>query len=223
MTRSSDHDLIEEQIRYYSRRATEYDETSVPPGDPLGDFTEPLWDALRRFRPRGRVLELACGTGSRTRLLLQHVSEVVAVDASPEMLEIARSKIDDPRVRFVQADLFSWTPDGTYDAVCFFFWLSHVPPTLFETFWELVRTCLARSGRVFFVDEGPHDFWDEQFIEEERAVVRRSLRDGSSYRAVKVFWEPPTLEERLRALGWNIHVTGSGPFYWGEGHSPARV
>jgi SAM-dependent methyltransferase len=214
----SDRDLIADQIRYYGRRAAEYDETSMPPGDPLASHGEQLSGALHRFRPEGRVLELACGTGTWTRLLAeQPTSEIVALDASEEMLEIARAKLPNRRVRFVKADLFSWSPDDTYDVVCFFFWLSHVPPSLFEAFWRLVRACLVSTGRVFFADEGPHDLWNEEFIDAERSVVRRTLRDGSTHRAVKVFWQPPKLEARLRSLGWDISVTGAGPFYWGEG------
>jgi ubiquinone/menaquinone biosynthesis C-methylase UbiE len=217
----TDRELIEEQIRYYSRRAAEYDETSMLPNDPLASYGQQLSAALDRFQPRGRVLELACGTGTWTRLLVEHASDVVALDASVEMLEIAGAKVSDLRVRFVKADLFSWTPDDRYDAVCFFFWLSHVPPSLFEAFWDLVRTCLVKTGRVFFVDEGPHDFWREDFIEADRPVVRRTMRNGTTHRAVKVFWNPSDLQNRLHRLGWEISVRRAGPFYWGEGSATA--
>lgn len=213
-----DRELVEEQIRYYGRRATEYDETSAPPEDPLAPQAQQLWTALDRFEPREKVLELACGTGSRTKLLLKHAREIVALDSSDEMIELARRKVGDRRVRFIHEDVFSWTPDDRYDVVCFFFWLSHVLPTRFEEFWDLVRRCLAPSGRVFFADEGPHDFWKEEFVEEaNQPIVRRKLRDGSSYRVVKVFWEPNRLENRLTSMGWQISVHSTGAFYWGEG------
>ncbi len=35
---------------------------------------------------------------------------------------------------------------------------------------------------------------------------------------IKIPYEPAELERRLRALDWDISVTGtSGPFYWGAG------
>ena len=43
-----------------------------------------------------------------------HASEVTAVDASPEMLAIATARVGPGRVRFVQAGLFTWTPDRRY-------------------------------------------------------------------------------------------------------------
>jgi SAM-dependent methyltransferase len=50
-----------------------------------------------------RVLDLACGTGATTTACLRELSpraEIVAVDASDEMLAVARSGLPDPRVRF---------------------------------------------------------------------------------------------------------------------------
>ena len=67
---------------------------------------------------RARVL---CGTW--TPQLLRYATDVTAVDASPEMLAIAAARCQDDRVRFVQADLFSWEPDRRYDVVFFGFWL----------------------------------------------------------------------------------------------------
>ncbi len=146
--------LLQEQIDYYRSRAPEYDVTSALPGDPLAAYGAGLETALDRFRPRGRVLELASGTGSWTRQLLRHASAVTALDSSPEMHELSRQKLgNDPRVRSVEADVFSWTPSECYDVVFFANWLSHVPPPKLEPFWALVRRALAPEGRVFLVDE----------------------------------------------------------------------
>ena len=64
--------------------------------------------ALEEFRPSGRILELACGTGIWSERLLQFASELVAVDASPEMLALNAARLRSPRVRYVQANLFEW-------------------------------------------------------------------------------------------------------------------
>src|SRR5207244_11771731 len=98
-------------------------------------FTEmaDVRDDLARFRPVGRVLELACGTGLWTGRLAAHADHVTAVDAAPEALEIARMKVSAVNVDYVEADVFAWEPDRRYD-VCFFsFWLSHVPGERFRS------------------------------------------------------------------------------------------
>ncbi len=216
-----DEELIREQIAFYRARAASYDATSTPPGDPLARYGHRVLEALDRFRPAGRVLEIASGTGSWTRFLLRHASSVTALDSSAEMLELARRKTgEDPRVRLVEADIFSWEPDGEYDVVFFANWLSHVPPGSFERFWRIVRTALAPGGRVFFTDEH-EDAWRHEKLQHEDVdgdnvpIVRRSLDDGRYYRLVKVFSDLTKLEANLRALGWHVELHTAGPFFWG--------
>ncbi len=204
--------LLNEQVAYYRAVAPEYEDHALH----LGGGDE-LAAAIDAFRPAGSVLELACGPGSWTGQLLHHATEVTALDASQEMLAIAAARHGGDRVRFIEADIFSWEPDRRYDVVFFAFWLSHVPIELFGRFWSLVADCLGPSGRVFFVDDA-YRTSDELVEGESSSIVRRRLNDGSAYRAVKVPHHPAGLEERLARAGWQFSVTAtSGPFYWGAG------
>jgi SAM-dependent methyltransferase len=210
--------LLDEQVTYYRAAAAEYLEhgLDMPGGDELAE-------ALESFRPIGSVLELACGPGTWTCRLLRHATDVTAVDASPEMLAIAAARTGSERVRFIQADLFSWRPDQRYDVVFLGFWLSHVPPDRFEFFWSLVADCLKDDGRVFFADDG-YRTPDELIEGPSSSTIQRQLNNGSSYRIVKVPHQPPDLENRLRQLGWHIKVkSSSGPFYWGAGTRDRRT
>ena len=133
------------------------------------------------------------------------------------MLALARRRVPDARARFVQADIFTWTPDRRYDVVFFGFWLSHVPLERFAGFWALVDACLAPRGRVLFLDDA-YRTPDELVEGAASSVVERRLRDGSRHRAVKVPHTPEELHERLAQLGWSIDVaTTEGPFFWGAG------
>jgi demethylmenaquinone methyltransferase/2-methoxy-6-polyprenyl-1,4-benzoquinol methylase len=203
--------LLGEQIAYYRALAPDYlDQVLDFPG---GDFT----DVLDAFAPAGSVLELACGPGMWTSQLLRYASDVTAVDASPEMLALAKARVGEERVRFVQADLFTWRPDRRYDVVFFGFWLSHVPAGQFESFWSMVAGCLKPGGRVFFADDAYRT--PAELVEGvSSATIRRQLPGGAAYRLVKVLHQPDELERRLRQLGWDIKVTATaGPFYWGAG------
>jgi SAM-dependent methyltransferase len=205
--------LLAEQIAYYRARASEYEAgvLDLPGGDELEA-------ALDRFRPAGDVLELACGPGTWTRQLLSHAKTITAVDSSPEMLAIAARRVGhDPRLQFLRANLFEWSPDRQFDVVFFGFWLSHVPLERFDSFWELVGRCLGDDGRVFFADDAYRT--REELIEGERSsTIRRTLEDGTAFRAVKVPHTVQELELRLLRLGWDVQVNQtSGPFYWGAG------
>ena len=211
--------LLAEQIAYYRARAPEYTQTAFPqvPAGGMWLARAEVEARLAAFRPTGDVLELACGPGSWTPELLAHAATLTAVDASPEMLALARERVGDGRVRFIEADLFGWRPDRRYDAVFFGFWLSHVPLERFAPFWELVADALAPDGRVAFVDDAYRTA--AELIEGERSsTIRRELNDGTAYRAVKVPHTAERLERMIRELGWRVRVTQlTGPFFWGEG------
>ena len=204
--------LLAEQAAYYGALAPDYldQDLDLPGGDELTE-------ALGAFRPAGRVLELACGPGVWTAQLLRYATEVTAVDASPEMLALAAARVGGERVRFIQADLFTWRPDRRYDVVFIGFWLSHVPLERFESFWSMVADGLEEDGRVFLADDA-YRTPDELVAGPSSSTIRRRLDDGRSYRLVKVPHQPAELEERLRRIGWDITVTtAAGPVYWGAG------
>ena len=212
-TESVQDQVLAEQRAYYSALAPDYLDQGLdlPGGDEITD-------ALDAFRPAGSVLEFACGPGTWTLQLLCHASDVTAVDASPEMLAIAASRVPGGSpVRFVEADLFTWEPDRRYDVVFIGFWLSHVPAERFESFWSRVAAALASGGRVFFADDA-YRTPDELIEGPVSSTIQRRTPDGTTYRIVKVPHEPADLERQLRELGWDITVTPTaGPFFWGAG------
>jgi SAM-dependent methyltransferase len=211
----SDPDLLEEQMAYYRARDSEYDAASTPDGDPFAAAADRIRVALRTSELRGRILELAAGTGQWTGLLANEADELTATDASGEMLALNAAKVKDPSIRYRAVDVFTLEPTHNHDVVFFGFWLSHVPLSLFEAFWRVVAGLLAPGGRAVFVDEAAHGLWHEDWLDEAGGVVRRTLSDGSVHRAVKVLWRPDELQARLIGLGWDASVHADGPFYWG--------
>jgi SAM-dependent methyltransferase len=227
--------LLEQQRAYYRARAREYDRWWLREGRfDHGEQANARWFAdveeleavLERFGPRGDVLELACGTGLWTRHLVRYASQVVAVDAAPEVLEINRGRVADERVEYVQADLFEWEPPAASFDVCFFgFWLSHVPESRFNAFWSAVRTALKPGGRVLFVDSGrasDSGARDHVAPAEGEDTMTRRLDDGSEFRIVKRYYEPASLRQRLDTLSWEVEVGRTAEFFiYGSGW-PAR-
>jgi demethylmenaquinone methyltransferase/2-methoxy-6-polyprenyl-1,4-benzoquinol methylase len=215
--------LLREQIDYYRARADEYDQWFLREGrHDLGPERNALWNAevqyveqqLAALDLRGRVLELAGGTGFWTRRLADTAAELTVVDASAETLELNRRRVGRPDVRYIVADVFQWRPDSTYDAVVFTFWLSHVPPELFPSFWDLVGRCLAPGGRVFFVDsKGPESTTSDQHqLRPGDISVSRELNDGRTFHIYKLFYSPQELQQRLHALGWEAELATTENF-----------
>jgi 2-polyprenyl-3-methyl-5-hydroxy-6-metoxy-1,4-benzoquinol methylase len=217
--------IIAAQRMYYDERAPDYLDPSKPSDRKVrGWFPEELGAALiDEFDPVGDVLELACGGGACTRDIVRHAASVTAVDGSPRMIERNREIVNSPKISYVLADVFTWKPDRAYDAVIFTFWLSHVPPSMFDDFWKLVRECLKPEGRVCFIDEDDRAAMKEEASEIDGVpVAKRTLADGRSFDIVKVFWNANELKRRLRASGWQIDVRGVGDsFLFGSGSPQA--
>jgi len=121
MTALPNHSLKEDIRQYWSDRAKTFDLAfghRIPPG--------PEFDAWRHAmvahigdRPR-EVLELACGTGEVTQVLLSIGHQVTALDFSESMLRAAKEKHADKgsRVRFLLADAENtMLPDRSFDAI----------------------------------------------------------------------------------------------------------
>ncbi len=201
-------DILREQITYYRRRAAEYDATAY------GDVVQAAAriDAIVTALPLtgARVLELACGTGMWTRALAGHAASVLAVDAAPQAIAVARRRCP-AGVGFVVADVFSWRPRLRPDVVFFGFWLSHVPSARLAPFLAHVAAMLAPGARVAFVDQHADQArFDAAPGERDPEVIERALRDGTRHRLVKVYDDVDTLGARFAACGWTTAVHRDG-------------
>lgn len=216
--------LIDEQIAYYRARAPEYDEWFLRKGRyDRGPEHRAAWfgemgtieEVLRSTVPFGDIVELACGTGLWTRVLAERAARVLAVDASPEAIAINRERLQAPNVEYCLSDIFSWVPPTAFDFVFFSFWLSHVPTSRFDLFWQAVRTMLRPRGQAFFIDSllEPTSTAKDHETPDGSGVIRRRLNDQREFHIVKVFHEPSILERRLNGGGWEGWVRSSGRFF----------
>jgi SAM-dependent methyltransferase len=109
-------------------------------------------EAVAEVVPR-RVLEVGCGTGefaARMRRTLD--ADVVAIDISPRMVELARRRGVDAHVCDVQRLAFD---DGAFDCA-FAGWMLYHVPDLDRALAELARA-LAQNGRLIATTFGEDD------------------------------------------------------------------
>ena len=218
-------DTLEEMMAYYRARAAEYDEWFYRRGRyDRSPETNARWfaevdevfAALDAFAISGDVLELAPGTGIWTERLLRTATSITAVDASPEMVALNRARVASDRVSYVLADLFTWRPERTYDAVFFGFWLSHVPAERLDVFLGMVAAALRPQGKLFFVDgrrEPTSTAVDHQLPEVGSQVMTRRLNDGREFQIVKIFYEPAALAARCAAAGLQVEVRETPTYF----------
>jgi ubiquinone/menaquinone biosynthesis C-methylase UbiE len=103
-----------------------------------------------------RVLELGCGTGKNSAWLVSQARELVALDFSPGMLDVARRRVRSFSARFVEHDITRpWPADArSVDVVVGNLVLEHVDD-LAPVFREAARV-LRPGGQLFFCELHPY-------------------------------------------------------------------
>lgn len=201
---------------YYARRAAEYERIYDRP-ERQADLARlraelpPLFDGAA-------ALEIACGTGYWTPLIAARAASVVAVDASEEVLAIARAK-SYPRanVRFERADAYALPAWPERFSACFAgFWWSHVPLGRLEAFLDGLRGRLAPGALLVLLDnlyiEGSSTPLARRDAEGNTYQLRR-LADGSRHEVLKNFPGAAELESRLAPVATAVEWREYG-HYW---------
>ncbi|MBM3819495.1 MAG: metalloregulator ArsR/SmtB family transcription factor [Acidimicrobiia bacterium] len=116
-----------------------------------------LWAVLGLIDPALVVGDLGCGTGQLSETVAPHVTRVIAVDSSNDMLEAARARLaEQPNVDVRQGELEAMPiEDGELDAAMMSLVL-HYSPDPARALTEVARV-LRPGGRLLIVDMLPHD------------------------------------------------------------------
>lgn len=211
-------DIIQQQIEYYRARAREYDEWFYRQGRyDRGEELNARWfhevdvlkNALHQLGKVNKILELASGTGIWTQELLSIGNQITAIDASQEVIEINRHKLNAPNIEYRQINLFTWKPDAEYDLVFFSFWLSHIPPESIDIFLEKVYKSARVGGQVFIIDSRfePTSTAKNHTLKHNGDIyMSRKLNNGQEYQIVKVFYQPKLLHDKLIQAGFQPNV-----------------
>jgi ubiquinone/menaquinone biosynthesis C-methylase UbiE len=133
---------------YYKYRRKSYDlQWAMDPGYKKG---------LRRLvelavEPDNRVLDVGCGTGSATVVAASKAREVVGIDLSPDMIELAQGKVVKKCIGntcFVASSVEDYCPGEKFDAVISSFMIPHVKPLLRPAIYSCMYNFLKPGGVV---------------------------------------------------------------------------
>lgn len=200
---------------YYSSRAPEYDDVYLKPERQPDLRAIEQW--LAPAFAKATVLEVACGTGYWTQFIAAAAERVVGVDASPETMEIARSRVPAAKARFVVGDAYRLSLDlGQFGAAFAGFWFSHVPKSRRREFFGSLAALLRPGAKVMLLDnlyvEGSSSPIDETDADGNTFQLRR-LKDGSTHRVLKNFPEEAELRASIAGFGERATLT-TWQHYW---------
>ena len=177
--------------QYYDLRAPTYDDWYLGHGSYTGTRDEEAWKAdlaalagVIQALPPARTLDVACGTGFLTRYLR---GDVVALDASPSMLEEARRQA--PTATLVLGDALDLPfADGEFDRVFTGHFYGHLDAAERRVFLAEARRVAPELVVVDAAVRPNHD--DEE-------IQHRLLADGSEWPVLKRYFTPERLAAEL--------------------------
>ncbi|MCF8159903.1 MAG: class I SAM-dependent methyltransferase [Polaromonas sp.] len=203
---------------YYARRAPYYDAVYERP-ERQADLAW-MRQRLEHQMADQRVLEVACGTGYWTQFAAPVSASMVATDATPEPLALARLRPNCSRAEFVLADAYFLPPNlGRFTAAFAGLWLSHVPIGRRPAFLTSVVALLEPGARVVLFDNSTVQCRDFPVVEsdaEGNTFQQRVLRDGSSHRVLKNFPDEAALMAMIDGVGVRPRYQMLENFWWFE-------
>ena len=102
------------------------------------------------LKPGMTVLELGCGAGYFTQELARSGADVVAIDVSPELLQLARTNCDAPNVQYETENAYELSyGDAVFDSVVGSSVLHHLE---IEQALRDVYRVLKPGGTIFFTE-----------------------------------------------------------------------
>lgn len=124
--------------------------------------------AAEHIKP-GRLLDIACGVGYGTRLMVEkakNIVEALGVDLSQEAVEYARQHYASAQIRFLHHDAMTFADERGFDSIVSLETVEHVPDAigLINHLVELIRpggVFVASAPTTPSVDVNPyhlHDF-----------------------------------------------------------------
>lgn len=140
----SNRDLAEDIRAYWGKRAESFDQSFAHAIAEGAEFAAWAAEIARHLPPApARVLELGCGTGEVSRVILSLGHQLTGLDFTPEMLARAKAKhAGNPQVRFYLADAQNtMEPDASHDAVLarHLTWTLTDPPTAYRDWLRVLR------------------------------------------------------------------------------------
>jgi len=133
--------------RSFDAFAETFDRFAELVGAPLAQYVEGALPAHG-----ARAVDLGCGTGRHATLLASRYREVLGVDVSESMLQVARARRNLPGITYQQRDLCTLTTaaDGRFDLVFSAYTLHHVPDL--DATLQRIRELVAPGGLVVLID-----------------------------------------------------------------------
>lgn len=203
---------LKEEKEFYDKIATERGKVTRKPYQSKESDIEKyererrqLKDKLRHYCRDKNVLELGCGTGEWTQVMVQVARSVTCIESSRNMITRAKERLGEvgSHLHFIQEDFFDerFSVEAS-DAIVFYFTLSFLPPLLQNRLLSLAKKWVSTDGYFLFGESIQISTLPSIGLGRQRIQTRRA--SGKAYAIYKEHFTPYRLRKLLDASGVTI-------------------
>jgi len=131
------------------------------------------------LKPNDKVLELGCGIGTFTSLIIPYVNEgeILAIDISDKSIEIANKTYSSSNTKFLAVDATTYDfKDKTFDVIVLPDVLEHIPIELHDELFNKLQSVLKENGFIFIHIPNPYFLeWCETNRPEDLQVIDQPI------------------------------------------------
>ena len=164
-------------------------------------------DCIKRLniKPDYKVLDLCCGTGDLTSMIKKYTQNVIGIDFSDKMLEIAREKVKN--TEFFQGDATALPfPDDTFDIVTIGFGLRNIQNA--EKAVEEIYRVLKPNGLFMHLDFGEKNILSRIFDKTIPIFIKIFSQNSDAYsyliKSKQEFLTPDELIKDFESKGFAL-------------------
>ena len=171
-----------EKEQYWSKFADDFEErNNYVVGSEDIDI---IFDEVKQQKDLKNVLELGCGNGTYSKVLITEATQLIATDFSDEMVNAATSRLKTfENIKVEKADCFNLPySDSSFDTV-FMANLLHIIPEPEKAILECKRV-LRKGGKIIIVS----------FTTEGMSIINKI---SMVYRYLKTYGKPPACAQNL--------------------------
>ncbi|MFZ4784076.1 MAG: class I SAM-dependent methyltransferase [Flavobacteriales bacterium] len=156
--------------------------------DQYSDQQKKIWVNIRhrsimqRLQKNGldttsNVLEIGCGVGTLTSLLVKKAGKVLAIDISPTSIELAKKNLcNRSNIQFLVSDMSDFTSTEKFDLIVLPDVLEHIPIEQHAALFATLKRVLASHGKICIHIPDPYALeWIRKHTPELMQIIDQSL------------------------------------------------
>lgn len=186
-------------IDYYEKYAERFFETTV-----LADMHDVYQPFLSLVKPRGRILDLGCGSGRDSRYFIRHGYQVEAVDGSPALARLASEYIGQ---EVICGRIEELEYDQEFDGIWACASLVHIEKKDMPEILKKLKRALNLEGILYIslkYGEGEGVKEGRLFNYYDEAQLRKVFNGLNDMKIIKIFRTEDVRQERKQELWINV-------------------